>query len=243
MYMLISFIIPAHNEEQLIGQCLASLHEAALASGRAFEIIVAADACTDRTVEIARVAGAAVIEHERRQIAATRNLGARHAKGDVLFFIDADTFVNAQSLREAIAALDAGAAGGGSPFILDGVVPWHVRLFLPVLMLSFRLKSLTGGAFFFCTNSAFVASGRWDEQYFASEEIHLAREIKKLGRFVIVSTPVLTSGRKVRMYSGWRVWMLIFSIALRPSMLKDRSRMWLWYDPREPDRSASQRSG
>ena len=101
--MFISFIIPAHNEELLIDRCLANLRAAATASGKPFEIIVAADGCTDRTVAIAREAGAIVVEHDRRQIAATRNLGARHANGDALFFIDADTFVIETNIREAFA--------------------------------------------------------------------------------------------------------------------------------------------
>ncbi len=233
--MLISFILPAHNEERLIGRSLSQLNTAANATGRSFEIIVAADGCTDRTAEIARAGGALVVEHDRRQIAATRNLGARHARGDVLFFIDADTFVTPTNIREALAELDAGAAGGGALMQFDGRLSWHIRLFASALMWTFRRLKLTGGAFFFCTRPAFTAAGGWDEQYFASEEIHLAREIKKHGRFAIIQSVVLTSGRKARAYPGWRVWWLIISVALRPSMLKDRSRMWLWYDPRTPD--------
>lgn len=230
--MLVSFIIPAHNEELLIGECLSHLQAAAAEACKAFEIIVAADECTDRTVQLARAAGAMVVEHDRRQIAATRNLGARHARGDVLFFIDADTFVNEMNIREALAALDAGAAGGGAPMQLDGELAWHVRLFMPILMWAFRVFRLTGGAFFFCTRAAFEAAGGWDEQYFASEEIHLAREIKKRGPFIINRSVVTTSGRKTREYSAWRIWWLILTISLRPSMLKDRSRMWLWYNQR-----------
>ena len=239
--MFISFIIPAHNEELLIGRCLANLRAAATALGKPVEIIVAADGCTDRTVTIAHEARAIVVEHDRRQIAATRNLGARHARGDVLFFIDADTFVTETNIREAINALEDGAAGGGAPMQLDGDLSWHIRLFVPTLMWLFRVVKLTGGAFFFCTRAAFNSAGGWDEQYFASEEIHLAREIKKHGPFAINRSIVMTSGRKARAYSGWRVWWLILTISLRPSMLKDRTRLWLWYDPREPDTAASQR--
>jgi glycosyltransferase involved in cell wall biosynthesis len=242
--MDISFVLPAHNEELLIAESVGSIHRAMRelnATGCAigergeslsYEVIVAADGCTDGTVAIARAAGAIIVEHDRRQIAATRNLGAQRASGEVFFFVDADTFVNETNIREALAAMDAGAAGGGAPMQLDGELSWHIRLFVPTLMWMFRVFKLTGGAFFFCTRAAFTASGGWNEQYFASEEIHLAREIKTHGPFMINRSVVTTSGRKARAYSGWQIWGLILTISLRPSMLKDRSRMWLWYDPR-----------
>jgi len=246
--MHLSFVIPAHNEEALTGRSIGCIqramdefnrsraaHTPQVAPPLSYEIIVAADGCTDRTVEIARAAQAAVYEHDRRQIAATRNLGARHATGDVLFFIDADTYVRAENLAQALDALDAGAVGGGAPFRLDGEISWHVRCFLAMLMLLFRLAKYTGGAFLFCRRDAFAATGGWDEQFYASEEIHLANALKKQGRFVIIRDVVHTSGRKARAYSGLRVWGFMFKTIFRPSTLKQREHMWMWYDPRKPD--------
>src|SRR5262249_9444805 len=51
---VLSFIVPAHNEEQLLGRTLAAIHAAARASGESYEIIVADDASTDATSAIAR---------------------------------------------------------------------------------------------------------------------------------------------------------------------------------------------
>ena len=250
--MHVSFVMPAHNEEALIGRSIGCIQRAmddvcrtrgaSLPSGTpplTFEIIVAADGCTDRTVEIARAAGVTVFEHDRRQIAATRNLGARHATGDLLFFIDADTCVRAENLAQALDALDAGAVGGGAPFRLDGELPWHVRGFLWALMLLFRLAKYTGGAFLFCRRDAFAKTGGWDEEFYASEEIHLANALKKQGRFVIIRSVVHTSGRKARAYPGLRVWGLMFKTIFRPSIVKNRDEMWMWYDPRKPDATDS----
>src|SRR4051794_3810156 len=69
---MISFIIPAHNEEELIGRTLRALHETARKVEEAYEVIVASDASSDRTDEIARQHGARVIAVDHRQIAATR---------------------------------------------------------------------------------------------------------------------------------------------------------------------------
>ncbi|HEV3263874.1 MAG TPA: glycosyltransferase, partial [Gemmataceae bacterium] len=60
-----SFIIPAHNEEALIGRTLSALHEFAPALSEPYEIIVANDTSTDRTGEIAREHGARVIAINR----------------------------------------------------------------------------------------------------------------------------------------------------------------------------------
>lgn len=109
---LLSFIVPAHNEEQLLGRTLAAIHAAARASGELYEIVVADDASTDTTAAIARAHGAAVVSVCHRQIAATRNAGARIARGDLFFFIDADTVVTPAAVRAAMRAVRGGAVGG-----------------------------------------------------------------------------------------------------------------------------------
>lgn len=91
---MISFIVPAHNEEALIARTLNAIHHAAQATGAKYEIIVVDDASTDATAELAREHGAMVVPVNHRQIARTRNSGGRAARGDRLFFIDADTLAN-----------------------------------------------------------------------------------------------------------------------------------------------------
>src|SRR6478672_1691757 len=97
-----SFIIPAYNEEQLLGRTLAALTAAARALGQPFEIVVVDDASTDRTAAIAREHGARVVPVRHRQIAATRNAGARSANGEMFVFIDADTVVTDGAVAAAV---------------------------------------------------------------------------------------------------------------------------------------------
>jgi glycosyltransferase involved in cell wall biosynthesis len=66
---MLSFIVPAFNEENELAQTLSALHLAAAASGEAYEIVVVDDASTDRTVELAAAAGARVVSVSHRQIA------------------------------------------------------------------------------------------------------------------------------------------------------------------------------
>jgi glycosyltransferase involved in cell wall biosynthesis len=91
---MVSFVIPAFNEELLLGRTLCAPNEAARASGHPFEVVVVDDGSTDRTATLAREHGARVIAVNHRQIAATRNAGAREATGEMLIFVDADTIVS-----------------------------------------------------------------------------------------------------------------------------------------------------
>src|SRR5438105_6636516 len=80
--VMISFIIPAHNEEALLGRTLAALHAAAGKVGDPYEIVVVNDGSTDGTGEIAVKQAARVVLVNHRQISATRNAGASAAMGD-----------------------------------------------------------------------------------------------------------------------------------------------------------------
>src|SRR5438874_72022 len=125
---MISFVVPAHNEEALLGATLRALHEAARAAGEPYEVIVVDDSSTDGTPAIAAEHGARVVHVRHRQIAATRNAGAREAEGEILFFVDADTLANPAAVRAGLRALRCGAAGGGCMFRFDGRLPLWARL-------------------------------------------------------------------------------------------------------------------
>jgi len=232
----VSFIVPAHNEEPLLPATLSAIHAAAAACGIEYEIIVADDASTDRTAQIAAEAGACVVAVQHRQIAATRNSGARAASGGTFVFVDADTLINPEVLLRAVEALAQGAVGGGATVSFDGQVPLYAKVVLPLMTMLMRWTRLAAGCFVFCTRSAFDAAGGFDERLFGAEEIALSAALKKLGSFVILRETVLTSGRKLRTYSGFEVLGIILRAALSGGrMLTRRDQMGLWYDPRRAD--------
>jgi glycosyltransferase involved in cell wall biosynthesis len=236
---MISFIIPAHNEEALLEQTLKALTRAAEAVGEPYEIIVVDDASTDRTAEIAVSYGAEVVSIDRRQIAAARNAGAAVARGDVFIFVDADTIVGEAPLRGAIAALRGGAAGGGAPIRLDEPTPWWVRLLVErMFMLLYRVGRFASGSFLFCSRRAFDAAGGFDEELYAAEELSMSRALRRHGRFVLLRDRVITSGRKIRSYSTGELLVMTFQIIVGGKRgLRDPNRraMRVWYGPRRAD--------
>ena len=233
--MRVSFVIPAHDEERLIGATVGALAAAVRELRLDAEIVVACDGCTDGTREAAERAGARTVVIDKRQIAAARNAGWKATTGDVLVFVDADTIVPVASVAEALQAIERGAVGGGAAFMFDGPLPLYARAAGSLMRGVTRAMRLTGGCFLFCKRDALEKAGGWDETLFVSEEIALARAIKKEGRFVIVRTPVHTSGRKVRTYSGGEILSLFLRAAVRPGMVRDRSALGLWYGPRRND--------
>ncbi len=233
---MISFIIPAHDEELLLPRTLRSIHEAASAAESGYEILVVDDASTDRTAALAAEHGARCISVVHRQISRTRNTGARAARGEVLVFVDADTSITPASVQEALNALGKGAVGGGALPDFDGQVPGWARVLKVFLYPMMRLFRATGGCFLFCTREAFLRSGGFDESLFCSEEIRFAGALKRLGRFQVLSARVLTSGRKLRTFRGAELMRLLALFAMRgPKMLRTRDGLDLWYGERRPD--------
>jgi glycosyltransferase involved in cell wall biosynthesis len=233
---MISFIVPAYNEERLLGATLDALHAAGQAVGESYELIVADDASTDGTALVAQRHGARLVSVAHRQIAATRNSGAREANGTFFIFVDADTIVNESVVRSAVEAMHGGAVGGGAAVEFDGAEPWYARLLLPVLVRMFRAADLAAGCFMFCTRSAFLAVDGFDENFFGAEELVMSRALKRHGKFVVLRQAVTTSGRKLRTHSAREILMLLCRVAFRgPKVVKQRQGMELWYAERRED--------
>lgn len=100
--LIVSVIIPVHNGGENFRRCLSSLNEA---FPPANEIIVVADGDTDDSWKLAEEFGAQVLRIPvRRGPAHARNLGAKVARGDILFFIDADVVLSPDAIGKIIDA-------------------------------------------------------------------------------------------------------------------------------------------
>jgi glycosyltransferase involved in cell wall biosynthesis len=236
---MISFIVPAYNEELELSATIAAIRDAASGAAQPCEVIVVDDASTDATPEIASHAGAKVIRINRRQIAAARNAGARAAQGEYLFFVDADTRINRTHIVEAVAALKGGYAGGSARVAVDGFVPLWGRVFVRLFCSLYFGFNLGAGAFLFTTRSNFEAIGGFDEQYFVGEEVYFSLALRKLGRFKVLREPILTSGRKLRMYPAKQILGNFLGVIVGGRRVaRSRARLRLWYDGKREKHAA-----
>ena len=231
---MISFIVPAHNEQACLGRTLQAIHESARVPGRRYEIIVVDDASTDATAEIALQNNARVVSVNHRQIAATRNSGGRAAHGEQLIFVDADTTANPRAVASALRSMDKGAVGGGAPtwFDCNDAVPFCIRPLGFLARIIPKLIGFTGGAFMFCTREAFHATGGFNERLYWAEEGSFALRLKREGRFVVLWDRVFTSARRFRSLSALQLPAFIARMVFSPvkSFTQRSSVEKIWYD-------------
>jgi glycosyltransferase involved in cell wall biosynthesis len=238
----ISIVIPAFNEERLLGASLAQINSAAHAFTRLdweVELIVCDNNSTDRTAEIARAAGATVVFEPVNQIGRARNSGAAVATGDWLVFVDADSHPSAELLADvAEQILEGRCLAGGATIRLDEhhlvaeLITWTWNC-------ASRSLKLLAGSFIFCDTAAFRQIGGFSHELFAAEELDLAKRLKKLARetgkriVILHRHPLVTSARKMKLYTA-REHLRFFSRAIfnQRRTLTSREEAHLWYDGR-----------
>ena len=232
----VSFVIPARNEEALIGATIDAIHEAADQAGIAWEVIVVDDDSEDRTAEVATEHRARVVPVKLHNIGAVRNAGAATATGRMLCFLDADTLLPAKTLAAMLREVHGGAVGGGASVEMEGVrgpiqrvlVRWFAWFWQ-------RYCGWAAGCNIFVLRDVFERIGGFNEKYFAAEERYLSEAIQQQGRFVILNESVQTSGRKLRLYSTWKLCRIAFSalIVRRGDLTTPRGLEILYDAPRE----------
>lgn len=233
--VLLSVIIPAYNEAEYIGPTLERLKNTLDHAGfDSCEIVVADDESTDRTASIALNMGAKVVTSGKRNIGATRNAGASHANGDYLLFLDADTLVTNELMVDFKNALNQNVLAGGTPVGWSGKVPFTANFLCHVWNTISKWFHLPAGSFFFVRHDAFLTVQGFDEEYYVSEELHLARKLKSLGRVMILKHPVLTSPRKVYQFTFYEHATFFFRLLISPfRTLKNRHYLKIWYERRK----------
>jgi glycosyltransferase involved in cell wall biosynthesis len=238
----ISIVIPAFNEERLIGESLTQIKLAARAFekiGWETELIVCDNNSTDRTAEIARAAGAIVVFEPINQIARARNSGAAAATGDWLVFVDADSHPGAELFSDVAEQINSGQClAGGATIRLDEKY-FVAGLITRVWNCASRSFKLLAGSFIFCDAAAFKKIGGFSSELFAGEELELSQRLKKLargqGRAIVVlhRHPLVTSARKMKLYTAREhLRFLFYALFNQRRALRDREAAHLWYDGR-----------
>ena len=240
--MKVSVVIPAYNEEKLLGETLGHVNTARRVFdelGWGSELVVCDNNSNDRTAEIAGSAGAKVVFEPINQIGRARNTGAKAAAGEWLIFVDADSHPSPALFRDVAGEISSGKSlAGGSTVALAGRYP-VARIIIHSWNFLSRVFRWAPGSFIFCEAAVFRKVGGFDERLYASEEIELFQRLKKEAwanrRCITIlhRHPLITSARKLHLYSaGEHARFLLRTVIGRGRTLSDRDACHTWYDGR-----------
>lgn len=193
-----SIIIPARNEEKVIGSLLQDIQRQQYQN---HETIVVAHYCTDATQDIARAAGARTVALQQGNVSDARNYGARYSRGRVLLFIDADTRLPDYHFLTNIAAAFSKLT---NPLILTGkVLPQDNH---PIARLICLVKNVsvgwglikTANGYLAISRSIWPATGGFQTTKVPLELIDLTRAARRAGaRFIFLpAAAILFSFRR-----------------------------------------------
>ncbi len=189
--MKISVIVPAYNEADQIGLTLDAVHGAGLD-----DVLVVDGGSTDETVLRAQAARVTTMEGPRGR-ASQMNAGARVSGGDVLLFLHADTRLPPDAGRLVENALADDRVLGGAFHLRFDSGGWLMRLVSFQTNLRSYILVPWGDQALFVRRTFFVETEGY-RQWRLMEDVEMAHRIKKNGRFTMIRTPVVTSGRRFR---------------------------------------------
>ncbi len=202
----ISVIIPTLNEEKYIERCLFSLRDQDFDGS--YEIIVGDSGSKDKTVEIAkRYADKIVITGRIGSPAFNRNPGARISKGRILAFLDADSIVTRNFLKEVKKAFeDPEVIAATGPIYPDN--PKYIHMYwmtnkVNELLIKFK-KGWLFGSFTVVRRDVFFELGGFPENVYPGEDIEFSYKIRDHeGKIAwLENTMVITSSRRLEKMGG-----------------------------------------
>jgi glycosyltransferase involved in cell wall biosynthesis len=211
-----SLVIPAYNEERLLGRLLDSVDTARAAYGppEAIEVIVADNLSSDRTAQIAGDRGCRVVTARKRVIAAVRNAGAAVARGEIVSFVDADAQVHPRTFVDIDRALATGRVIAGATGAR--LERWSIGIALTYLTIV-PIAWLTGmdTGVVFCRRKDFAAVGGYDETRLVAEDVAFLLALRRLGQqrrqrlARVTSAKVIASLRKFDEFGDWHFFPLL----------------------------------
>lgn len=204
---MISIIIPAYNEEGYIEKTLKSVREQ---NFKDYELIVICNGCSDSTLRIAKKYTPLVYHLKEMDLVKARNFGAEMAKGDLLIFLDADTyFLDADSLSSLIH--NRKYQIGTCKFFPDRASIKH-KSFSLIKNFACLFGMING--ILFCERDLFRKTGGFDQNSEPKENHRLIRKARKYAKFQVLPHLVVTSMRRHEKWGYWRYSTYWIKVAL-----------------------------
>jgi len=210
--MQLAFVIPAFNEEGLIGRCLESVTKRVKSSGVECEIIVVNNASTDRTKEIAQsFEGVTVVDEFDKGLVYARRAGFNASTAELVANLDADTELPDGWIETVMSTFEKRPelVGLSGPYIYYDLSLWNQMLVRFFYYISFavyllnrfvlRVGSMIQGGNFVIRRSAWLKAGGYDTSIsFYGEDTDIAVRLSKVGPVKwTFKLPMRTSGRRL----------------------------------------------
>ena len=207
----LAFVIPAYNEQALIGQCVESVLAEVKRSGADCEIVVVNNASTDRTKEIAQsYEGVRVVDETKKGLVHARHAGFEATTAELVANIDSDTIVPEGWITTVLGEFERNPklVALSGPYIYYDLSTWNrflVRLFYYIsyfvylIAKLFRVGAMIQGGNFVLKRSAWIKAGGFDTSIaFYGEDTDVAVRMSKVGPVKwTFRLPMLTSGRRL----------------------------------------------
>jgi rSAM/selenodomain-associated transferase 2 len=204
----VSIIIPTLNEAENIGRLIDYLK--ATADKSLSEIIVVDAQSSDNTEGVALQHGARVVQSPKRGRAVQMNIGARIAKGDILYFVHADCFPPPTYLNDILEAFTEGYPMGCYRYRFDSD-----RFLLKINAFFTRFNPIFcrgGDETLFVERTVFEKLNCFDERFCIMEEYDFIKRARTQYRFKIIPKYAVVSARKYETNTWWQVQKANFKV-------------------------------
>jgi glycosyltransferase involved in cell wall biosynthesis len=208
--MVLSFIVPAYNEERYLPACLESILEQTRGLEDQVEIIVVNNASTDRTREVAlRYPVVRVVDEPRKGLPFARQAGFLASSGTLTAHVDSYSRLTPNWVDTVLAHFrrDPSLVALSGPFLYYDLAPGHragVRFFYMLATATYllnryvlRVGSMLQGGNFVVTREALESIGGFNlDISFYGEDTDAARRLHAVGKVLFT--------HKLKMYSSAR---------------------------------------
>jgi glycosyltransferase involved in cell wall biosynthesis len=196
--MKVSVVVPAYNEEKMLGPCLRSLRSQTVPC----EIVVCDNNSTDGTYGIAKRYAHKVVSEKRQGAAFALNTGLMAASGDFIAITGADCSVPPDWIENFLRHFNDGETiacyGPIDPLEDRHRIYFSAMNYAEKLCIRLGLWFVIQGANFIIRKDAMERAGYFNPEVELFEENGFFRKIRKMGRVRFVSgNPIRASTRRV----------------------------------------------